>query len=137
MCKSPFNVTVVRDFAKLIFHQTVPPGPLSHFYFFFSFKGSVSQILRWVLLYINWKLSLRPIIASNNISSLLKGHFTINKKQSCAPMYGDIASSRQYWQRRQMWVCAILKCATAPLSKLPFSIPQKVFPILDQLGSKF
>ena len=28
------------------------------------FKGSVSQDLRWVLLYINGKLSLRPIIAS-------------------------------------------------------------------------
>ena len=33
-------------------------------------KGSVSQDLRWVLLYINGKLSLRPIIASHNI---LKG----------------------------------------------------------------
>ena len=43
-------------------------------------KGSVSWILRWVLIYINGNLSLRPIIASNKILSLLKGHFTINKK---------------------------------------------------------
>ena len=34
-------------------------------------KGSVSRGLRWVLLYINGKLSLRPIIASKKILSLL------------------------------------------------------------------
>ena len=66
------------------------------FSLFSTFKGSVSQILRWVLLYINRKLSLRPIITSTKILSLLKGHFTINKKQSCAPLYCDIVSSRQY-----------------------------------------
>ena len=33
-------------------------------------KGSVSRVLRWVLLYINRKLSLRTIIASHNILSL-------------------------------------------------------------------
>ena len=37
-----------------------------------SFKGSVSRILRWILLYINRKLSLRPIIG-HKILSLLKG----------------------------------------------------------------
>ena len=56
--------------------------------------GSVSQILKWVLQYINRKLSLRPIIASNKILSLLKGHIIINKKQSCAPFYCDFVSSR-------------------------------------------
>ena len=40
------------------------PGPI---------KGSVSRDLRWVLLYINGKLSLSPIIASQKILSLLKG----------------------------------------------------------------
>ena len=46
----------------------------------FSLKGSVSRILRWVLLYINRKLSVRPIIALNKILILLKGQFTIYKK---------------------------------------------------------
>ena len=36
-------------------------------------KGSVSRDLRWVLLYINGKLSVRPIIVSQKILSLLKG----------------------------------------------------------------
>ena len=50
-----------------------------------AFKGSVSRILRWVLLNINRKLSLRPIIALNKILSLLKGHFIIYKRQAGAP----------------------------------------------------
>jgi len=60
-----------------------------------SFKGSVSQILRWVLLYINRKLSLRPIIALLKILSLLKGQFPNYKKQSGEPLYCDMVSSRQ------------------------------------------
>ena len=36
-----------------------------------DFKGSVSRDLRWVLLYINGKLSLRPFISSQKILSLL------------------------------------------------------------------
>ena len=39
----------------------------------FLFKGSVPWDLRWVLLYIIPKLSLRPIIALHKILSLLKG----------------------------------------------------------------
>ena len=53
-------------------------------------KGSVSRDFRWVLLYINGKLSLRPIIASHKILSLLKGKFTIYMKQAGAPLYYDI-----------------------------------------------
>ena len=45
-----------------------------------DFKGSVSLVLRWVLLYMNGKLFLRPIIASHKILTLLKGQFTIYKK---------------------------------------------------------
>ena len=59
-------------------------------------KGSVSQILRWVLLYINRKLSFRPIIASNKIVKLLKGQFTIYIKQAGAALFYDMDSSRQY-----------------------------------------
>ena len=36
-------------------------------------KGSVSRILRWVLLYISQKLSLRPFSASHKIFNSLKG----------------------------------------------------------------
>ncbi len=40
---------------------------------FKKLKGSVSRVLRWVLLYINQKLSLRPFIASHKIFDSLKG----------------------------------------------------------------
>ena len=59
-------------------------------------KGSVSRVLRWVLLYINPKLFLRPIIVSHKILTLLKGQFTIYKKQAGAPLYYDMVLSRQY-----------------------------------------
>ena len=59
-------------------------------------KGSVSRVLRWVLLYINQKLFSRPIIALHKILILLKGQFTIYKKQAGAPLYSDMVSSRQY-----------------------------------------
>ena len=60
------------------------------------FKGSVSRDLRWVLLYINRNLSLRPIIGSQKILSLLKGYFTIYIKQAGAPLFYDMVLSRQY-----------------------------------------
>ena len=81
-------------------------------------KGSVSRVLRWVLLYINQKLFSRPIIASHKILTFLKGQSTINKKQAGAPLYYDMVLSRQYWNRRRMGVSAILKFATAPLSDM-------------------
>ena len=81
-------------------------------------KGIVSGVLRWVLLYINRKLFSRPIIALHKIFILLKGQFTIYKKQAGAPLYSDMVLSRKFWNRRKMWICAILKCATATLSKL-------------------
>ena len=65
-----------------------------------SINGSFFRILRWVLQYINQKLSLRPIITSHNILSLFKGNFAINKKQSCTSLYCDIVSSRLYWKLR-------------------------------------
>ena len=79
-------------------------------------KGSVSQVLRWVLLYINQKLFSRP--TSHKISNFLKGQFTINKKQAGAPMYYDMVLSSQYWNRRKTGVSAIFKFATAPLSDM-------------------
>ena len=82
------------------------------------FKGSVSRVLRWVLLYINWKLFSRSIIASHKILTFLKGHFTIYKKQASAPLYYDMVLSSQYWNRRKMGVSAILKFATAPLNDM-------------------
>ena len=51
----------------------------------FYFKGSVSRVLRCVLLYINQKLFSRPIIASHNILTFLKGQFTINKNRQAHP----------------------------------------------------
>ena len=39
----------------------------------FFVKGIVLQDLQWVLLYINRKLSLRPIITLHKIFKLLKG----------------------------------------------------------------
>ena len=60
-----------------------------------TFKGSVSRMLRWVLFYVNQKLSLRPIIASHKILILVKGQFTIYTKQAGAPLYCDMVSSRQ------------------------------------------
>ena len=66
----------------------------------FVIKGSVSRDLRWVLLYTNRNLSLRPFIGSQKILSLLKGYFTIYVKQAGAPLYYDMVLSRQYWKRR-------------------------------------
>ena len=60
------------------------------------FKGSVSRVLRWVLLYIIQKLFSRPIIASHKILTFLKGQFTIYIKQAGAALYYDMDSSRQY-----------------------------------------
>jgi hypothetical protein len=40
-------------------------------------KGTVSWDVRWVLLYINWKLSMRRGNANYYILLLLKGYFTI------------------------------------------------------------
>ena len=48
-------------------------------------KGSVSRVLRWVLLYIIRKLFSRPIIASHKILTFLKGRFTINKNWQAHP----------------------------------------------------
>ena len=84
----------------------------------FFFKGSVSRVLRWVLLYIDQKLFSRPIIAAHNIFTFLKGQFTINKKQAGAPLYYDMVLSSQYWNRRKMGVSAILKFAKASLSDM-------------------
>ena len=81
-------------------------------------KGSVSRVLRWVLLYIDWKLFSRPIITSHKILTLLKGQFTIYKKQAGAPLFSDMVLSRQCWNCRKMGVSAILKFATAPLSDM-------------------
>ena len=47
-----------------------------------SFKGTVSRDLRWVLLYINWKLFSRAIVAHHKMLILLKGHFTLYKRRS-------------------------------------------------------
>ena len=48
----------------------------------YRFKGSVQRKLRPMFLYIIQKLFSRPIIiAVHKISILLKGQFTINKKQ--------------------------------------------------------
>jgi len=47
-------------------------------------KGSVSRVLRWVLLYIIQKLFSRPIIALHKILTFLKGQFTIYIKQAGA-----------------------------------------------------
>ena len=58
-------------------------------------KGSVSRDLRWVLLNIYRKLSLRPIIALHKILILLKGKFTIYIKQAGAPLFCDMVLSRQ------------------------------------------
>ena len=80
-----------RQYCKMIFlsHSS------THICFCYSeFKGSVSRILRWVLLYINRRLSLRPIIASHKIVSLLKGQVAIYKKQAGPPLYCDMVSSR-------------------------------------------
>ena len=62
----------------------------------YSFKGSVSRVLRWVLLYINQKLFSRPIIALHKIFTLLKGQLTIYKEQAGAPLFSDMVLSRQY-----------------------------------------
>jgi len=59
-------------------------------------KSHATVPLRWVLLYINGKLSLRPIIASQEMLSLLKGYFTIYIKQAGAALYYDMVLSRQY-----------------------------------------
>jgi len=69
------------------------------FVVFFFFKGSISRILRWVLLFIDRKAFSRPILASHKILSLLKGQFTNYKKQAGAPLYSDIVLSRQYCNR--------------------------------------
>ena len=66
------------------------------YFYFRTFKGSVSRVLRWVLLYIIQKLFSRPIIASHKILTFLKGQFTINKKQTGATLYYDMVLSRQY-----------------------------------------
>ena len=81
-------------------------------------KGSVSRVLRWVLLYIIQKLFSRPIIASHKILTFWKGQFTINKKQAGTPLYYDMVLSRQYWNRRKMGVSAILNFVTASLSDM-------------------
>ena len=46
-----------------------------------TFKGSVSRILRWVLLYINQKLFSSSIVAHHKILILLKGYFAIYKNK--------------------------------------------------------
>ena len=92
-------------------------------------KGSVSRVLRWVLLYINQKLFLRPIVTSHKIFTFLKGQFTINKKQAGAPLYYDMVLSRQYWNRRKMGVSAILKFATASLSDMTEKYLSTILPV--------
>ena len=42
-----------------------------------NFQGTVSWELRWVLLYINWKLFSRDDVIYHEILILLRGHFTI------------------------------------------------------------
>ena len=92
-------------------------------------KGSVSRVLRWVLLYIIQKLFSRPIIASHKILTLLKGQFTIIKKQAGATLYYDMVLSRQYWNRRKMGVSAILKFATASLSDITEKYLYTILPV--------
>ena len=101
-----------RNWQKIIVHV------VAHTICNLTFKGNVSRVLRWVLLYINQKLFARPIIASHNILTFLKGQFTINKKQAGAPLYYDMVLYRQYWNRRKMGVSAIWKFATASLSDI-------------------
>jgi len=55
------------------------------------------------LLYINWKLFTRPIIALHKNLILWRGQFTIYKKQAGVPLFSDMVLSRQYWNRRK-WV---------------------------------
>ena len=60
-----------------------------------TFKGSVSRDLRWVLLYINGKLFLRPIIAEN--FKFIKGLVhNLHKTGRRTLVYYDMALSRQY-----------------------------------------
>jgi len=73
------------------------------------FKGSVSRVLRWVLLYINQKLFSRPFIAAHKILTFLKGQFTINKKQAGTPLYYDMGVSAilkfvPIWRKRTISV---------------------------------
>ena len=80
---------------------TCPPGNREFFVTLQQFiknfiKGSVSRVLRWVLLYIIQKLFSRPIIASHKILTFLKGQFTIYIKQADAALYYDMVLSRQY-----------------------------------------
>ena len=53
-------------------------------------KGSVSRVLRWVLLYIIQKLFSRPILTSHKIFTFLKGQFTITKNQAGATLNYDM-----------------------------------------------
>ena len=55
--------------------NVVYPLKIAHW----PFKGTVSQKLRWVLLFIIQKLFSRADVAHNKILILLKGHFTIYK----------------------------------------------------------
>jgi len=45
-------------------------------------KSHATVPLRWILLYINWKLFSRVIVGHHKMLILLKGHFTINKRRS-------------------------------------------------------
>ena len=77
-------------------------------------KGSVSWDLRWVLLYINWKLPLRLIISSHKILGLVyNSHIT--GRRTLVLWYGFIQT---ILKAEENVGCAILKFATAPLSEM-------------------
>jgi hypothetical protein len=59
-----------------------------------ALKGNVSRDVRWVLLYIIRKLSMRRGDANNIILLLLKGQFTIYIKQSSVSTAGQFSISQ-------------------------------------------
>ena len=79
--KAKVGFTYIRIiFTSLTLFFTAGGGVLNNKGILCKFvKGSVSRVLRWVLLYIIQKLFSRPIIASHKILTLLKGQFTIYK----------------------------------------------------------
>ena len=68
-------------------------------------KGSVSRVLRWVLLYINRKFFSRPIIASHKILTFIKGSVhNLQKTGRRTLVQWYMVLFRQYWNQRKMWV---------------------------------
>jgi len=52
-------------------------------------QGTVSRELKWVLLNISQKLFSRADVANHQLLILLKGHFTIYKKNSSLFRFGN------------------------------------------------